>query len=68
MNQLTSPVVMIVFNRPEQTRRVFAAIAKCSPVQLLIIADGPRPDRQEEAERCAEVSANRFSCRLALQS
>ena len=55
MNQLNSPVVMIVFNRPEPTRRVFAAIAKARPSRLLIIADGPRPDRQEEAERCAQV-------------
>lgn len=51
----TTPVVLIVFNRPEPTRRVFSAIAKARPSRLLIIADGPRRDRQEEAQRCAEV-------------
>ncbi len=55
MNQLNTPVAMIVFNRPEPTRRVLAAIAKARPSRLLIIADGPRSNRQEEAERCAEV-------------
>src|SRR5579863_7273541 len=50
-----TPVALIVFNRPETTRRVFAAIAKARPSHLLLIADGPRPDRQGEVERCAEV-------------
>ncbi|WP_158747911.1 glycosyltransferase family 2 protein [Acidobacterium sp. S8] len=51
----TTPVVLIVFNRPEPTRRVFAAIAKARPSRLLVIADGPRLDRLGESERCAEV-------------
>jgi hypothetical protein len=55
MNQLGTPVVMIVFNRPELTRRVFAAIAMARPSRLLLVADGPRPDREGEAELCAEV-------------
>lgn len=55
MNQLETPVALIVFNRPEQTHRVFDVIAKARPSRLMIIADGPRRDRQEEAERCAEV-------------
>jgi hypothetical protein len=55
MNQLSAPVALIVFNRPETTRRVFAAIAAARPERLLLIADGPRADRPGEAERCAEV-------------
>lgn len=55
MSQLNSSVVLIVFNRPETTRQVFAAIAAARPSRLFLIADGPRADRLGEAERCAEV-------------
>lgn len=52
MTQL-APVVLIIFNRPETTARVFAEIRQARPAQLFIIADGPRPDIAEDAERCA---------------
>jgi hypothetical protein len=55
MNQLTTPVAFIVFNRPEATRRVFSAIAAARPSQLMLIADGPRANRNGEAERCHQV-------------
>jgi hypothetical protein len=55
MTPQDTPVVLIVFNRPEPTRRVFAAIAKARPARLLIIADGPRSNRPGESELCAEV-------------
>jgi hypothetical protein len=50
-----TPVVLIVFNRPQQTRQVFEAIAQARPPQLFVVADGPRPNRPGEAERCREV-------------
>ncbi len=55
MNQLSTPVALIVFNRPAATRRVFAAVAAARPTRLLIIADAPRADRQGEQQRCEEV-------------
>ena len=54
---LSTPVIFIVFNRPDTTRRVFETIAAARPRTLLVIADGPRADRPGEAERCAEVRA-----------
>ena len=53
--QLDTPVALIVFNRPEPTRRVFAAVAAARPSRLFIIADAPRADRQGERQRCDEV-------------
>ncbi len=50
---LDIPVVLIIFNRPDTTARVFAEIAKARPRKLLVVADGPRPDRPGEAEKCA---------------
>lgn len=49
------PVLFMVFNRPETTRRVFDAISKAKPQRLYIAADGPR-DEQEE-KKCDETRA-----------
>ncbi len=38
------PILLCVFNRPDLTERVFAAIARQRPRHLLIAADGPRPE------------------------
>jgi hypothetical protein len=68
MDQLETPVALIVFNRPEVTRRVFRAIAVVRPRRLLIVADGPRADREGEALRCEEVrkivSAVDWQCKV----
>lgn len=52
---LQTPVALLVFNRPETTRQVFAAVARARPTHLLIIADGPRPSQPADLARCAEV-------------
>jgi len=52
---LRTPVALFVFRRPETTRRVFDAISKALPTKLLLIADGPRQDREGEAEACRQV-------------
>jgi len=49
------PVVLIVFNRPEPTAAVFETVRRLRPSQLLIIADGPRPDRPDDPARCLET-------------
>jgi hypothetical protein len=55
--QLNTPVVLIIFNRPDTTKKVFSEIAKAKPPKLLIIADGPRSDRIGEVERCLVTRA-----------
>jgi len=53
--QFQTPIALIVFNRPDVTERVFAAVSAQKPAKLLIIADGPRPGREGEAEKCRTV-------------
>lgn len=53
--KLNTPVVFIIFNRPDTTAKVFEAIRKAQPSQLFIIADGARLDRENEQEKCQEV-------------
>lgn len=50
---LQTPVVFIIFNRPELTKVVFQAIANEKPKTLLIVADGPR--NKEESKKCLET-------------
>jgi hypothetical protein len=50
--QLTTPVAFLIFNRPDTTARVFEAIRQAKPPKLLVVADGPRPDRPDDIEKC----------------
>ena len=50
-----TPVIFIVFNRPEQTEAVFRRIAQVRPPRLLVIADGPRKHRLGELTICEKV-------------
>lgn len=52
---MTPPVIFIVFNRPDTTAVVLEAIRKARPEILYVVADGPRPGKKGEAERCAET-------------
>lgn len=49
---LTTPVLFLVFNRPDTAQRVFNEIKKARPSQLFVSADGPREGKGGEAERC----------------
>ena len=49
---LITPVLFLIFNRPEATEQVFSAIKKAQPTLLYIAADGPRSDYSNEADNC----------------
>lgn len=49
---METPVALIIFNRPDAVRRVFAAIAAARPTRLFVIADGPRADHPDDVKRC----------------
>lgn len=53
----TTPVVLLLFNRPDTTREVFKAIRAAQPRALLVVADGPRMDRPDDVQNCAEARA-----------
>ena len=54
---LTTPVLLMVFSRPDTTRRVFEALRRARPARLYVAADGPRPGHPTDAARCAETRA-----------
>ncbi|GFO61607.1 hemolytic protein HlpA [Geomonas silvestris] len=49
---MNTPLVFIIFNRPDTTKVVFEAIRQARPRQLLVVADGPRDHVPGEEERC----------------
>ena len=53
--QFNTPILMIVFKRPETTRKVFAEIRKIKPRFLYVVANGPREGHPEDSQRCEEV-------------
>lgn len=53
--KLTTPVVLFIFNRPDQTKTVFESIALAKPETLFLIADGPRAGVESDARQCAEA-------------
>lgn len=54
---LKTPVAFLVFKRPDTTEKVYEVIRQAKPPKLLVVADGPRPDKPGEAEKCAAVRA-----------
>ncbi|MFD2515324.1 nucleotide-diphospho-sugar transferase [Pontibacter locisalis] len=50
---LHTPVLLIIFNRPDTTQKVFDRIRQVKPQKLYVAADGPRPNVSSDAERCA---------------
>jgi hypothetical protein len=49
---LHTPILLLVFNRPEQALLIFGQIRLQQPERLFIAADGPRADRPGEAALC----------------
>jgi GT2 family glycosyltransferase len=52
---MKTAVLFIVFNRPDTTRLVFAAIRAARPPRLYVVADGPRGSHDDDASRCEEA-------------
>ena len=51
----TAPVLLIIFNRPETTRKVLEAIGRAAPSRLFVAADGPRSGSPTDKELCSQA-------------
>ena len=52
---MKTPILFLIFNRPNTTQRVFQTIRDAKPPRLYVAADGPRPDHEGEAEKCNQA-------------
>lgn len=53
--QESPAVLLLIFNRPDHTRRCLDAIAKARPSHLFVAADGPRTGFVGEADQCRQA-------------
>lgn len=54
-NKFDVPILLLIFNRPEATFKVFEQIKKCKPLKLFIAADGPREGVAKDKEKCNQA-------------
>ncbi|MDO9184215.1 MAG: hypothetical protein Q7U04_17505 [Bacteriovorax sp.] len=52
-----TPILFLIFNRPDTTQLVFNEIRKQKPKYLFVAADGPRSHKPGEAEKCEDTRA-----------
>ncbi len=52
MLMFQTPILFLIFNRPDLTQQVFDAIRQIKPEKLFVAADGPRPARPDDGEKC----------------
>jgi hypothetical protein len=50
-----TPILFLIFNRPDTTERVFQQIRALKPKRLFVSADGPRSHIPGEAELCTQT-------------
>lgn len=48
----SSPILLIIFNRPDTTQQVFDAISRSKPPKLYISSDGPREGNENDKINC----------------
>lgn len=52
---MNTPILLIIFNRPDKVRMLIEALRSVRPARLYVAADGPRDCRIGESELCAET-------------
>lgn len=55
LRTLKTPVLLLAFNRPELTNRVFDKIREVKPEKLYVAVDAPRENRKEDVENSLAV-------------
>ncbi len=50
-----TPILFLIFNRPDLTRMVFGRIGEVRPKYLFIAGDGPREEHPEDKVKCEEA-------------
>ncbi len=54
-SQFSTPILFLIFNRPDHTKKVFLKIKEARPTQLFIAADGPRDSVDTDKLLCVQT-------------
>lgn len=52
---MKSPILFLIFNRPDTTAKVWKIISDAKPPRIYIAADGPRLNRESDLPKCSET-------------
>jgi hypothetical protein len=52
---MKTPILFLIYNRPEYTKKVFEVIKKAKPEKLFVYADGPKQGKQADIEMCDDT-------------
>ena len=52
---METPILFLIYNRPEYAKEVFEAIRRARPEKFYISADGPKKNRVGDVEKCEET-------------
>jgi len=52
MQEFQTPIILILFNRPQRVQELIARLRFIRPSRLLVIADGPRPSHPDDVRLC----------------
>jgi len=55
MKYYSTPVLLLVFNRPDLTKRVMQQVREAEPPKLFVGGDGPRANRPDDPEKCEKA-------------
>lgn len=50
-----TPVLFLIYNRPEETQKVFDRLREIKPRYLYVSADGPKSDKENDFENCKKT-------------
>ena len=65
---MNTPVLLIIYKRPELTRRALALIAAAKPSRLFVAADGPRNAAEADACHAARQAVTEFAGECEVQT
>lgn len=54
-SEFDTPILLLIFNRPDVTQQVFNQIKLIKPKYLYVAADGPRPGREDDIITCKQT-------------
>jgi hypothetical protein len=52
MNSNQTPILLLIFNRPDKVRELLVALEKVKPTKIYVSADGPRSHVPDDIEKC----------------
>ncbi|MDO8563873.1 MAG: hypothetical protein Q7R87_02605 [Nanoarchaeota archaeon] len=54
-DKFNTPILFLIYNRPELTKKTFAKIKEIKPRHLFIAAEGPNKEKKGDLEKCNET-------------